>query len=93
VNPQEVDSARAAFGYVAHAAFIKIDPAHLRLAYLGRAHLASLLTGEVEKLKTNAGVEADIPLGVGEPAKTVTAMTAELNEDVLVIGRPVANRF
>jgi nucleotide-binding universal stress UspA family protein len=57
------------------------------------AHLASLLRREVEKLITDAGVEADIRLAGGEPAKTVTAMAAELNSDVLVIGRPVENRF
>ena len=57
------------------------------------AHLASILRAEVEKLIVDAGVEADIRLGGGEPAKTVTAMAAEVNADVLVIGRPVANRF
>jgi nucleotide-binding universal stress UspA family protein len=57
------------------------------------AHLASVLRGEVEKLITDAGVEADIRLAGGEPAKTVTAMAAELNSDVLVIGRPMENRF
>jgi nucleotide-binding universal stress UspA family protein len=57
------------------------------------AHLASLLRGEMEKLISDLGIEADIRLDGGKPAKTVTAMAAELNADVLVLGRPVANRF
>jgi nucleotide-binding universal stress UspA family protein len=57
------------------------------------AHVAAILRKEVENLVTDAGVKAEIRLAEGEPAKAVTAVAADLGAEILVIGRPMSNRF
>jgi nucleotide-binding universal stress UspA family protein len=57
------------------------------------AHVAGIVRREISDLISNIGVKATIRLAGGEPAKAVSSVAAELGADVLVIGRPVANRF
>jgi nucleotide-binding universal stress UspA family protein len=51
-------------------------------------HLSSVLRAEIEKLRTEATVDAVVRLAGGEPARTVAEMTSEVEADLLVIGRP-----
>lgn len=51
-------------------------------------HLAKVLGAEIEKLKSEASVDAPVRLIGGEPARTVAETTSELGADLLVIGRP-----
>jgi nucleotide-binding universal stress UspA family protein len=52
------------------------------------SYLANVLSAEIGKLKREAGVDAEVRLAGGEPARTVSELASELHADLLVIGRP-----
>lgn len=52
-----------------------------------RAHLADLMTAQVADLVRKTGIDAEIKLAAGEPAKAVAEAARENGSDVLVIGR------
>ncbi|MEB2360421.1 MAG: universal stress protein [Bryobacteraceae bacterium] len=58
-----------------------------------RASVGAVLRQRIGKLNADTGVGAEVKLVGGEPGKAVSAAAGELKADVLVIGRPAADRF
>ncbi len=52
-----------------------------------RAHVRKAIRTQLDELLRDSGVQAEIRLEPGEPAKAVTAAAAEIGAGVLVIGR------